>query len=116
MLSKEGYVLVTQVGPVTIAHIKSARADSLPLYDNGDRALVDFRLADLSGLSVLDLDNLGIEFRQDVPKCKRMAIVRIPKVDDSDYTHLANTHSICGVNTQLFEHMDAARTWLLKVG
>ena len=116
-LSDDGrYVRVTQQGAVEIAQIKAARSDSLPLYFGScDRALVDFRLAEIGHLGLIDLDNLGISFKRDVPKCKRMAIV-IPANTDQwqgRYTHLANAHIICGVKTALFCDMDEATAWLL---
>ncbi|MEH6628175.1 MAG: hypothetical protein V7739_17160 [Motiliproteus sp.] len=115
-LSDDGdYVLVTQQGPVEIAQIKAARSDSLPLYFGScDRALVDFQLADIGHLRLIDLDDLGISFKRDVPKCKRIAIVIPPKTDESRYAHLANAHTICGVETALFGDMEEARAWLLE--
>lgn len=114
-LSEDGrYVLVTQTGPVISAHIKDSRAEALPLFIDCDRALVDFRLADLSHLNVLELDDLGAEFRQDVPRCIRMALVRAPGIGTRAYTHLVNVHCIYGIQTQLFEDMDVAKAWLLS--
>lgn len=113
-LSEDGrYILVTQDGPVSISHIKTARADSLPLYNSCDRALVDFRRADISNLTLVELDNLGTGFRQDVPKCMRMAIVTAAEFDRRRYSHLANVHTLYGVRTEIFEDMEAAKAWLL---
>lgn len=115
-LSKDGrYVLVTQQGPVEIAEIKAARSESLPLYfDTIDCALVDFRQASIEHLRIIDLDDLGISFKRDVPKCRRMAIVTPPNASEGHYVHLANAHIICGVETVLFKCMDEARNWLLE--
>lgn len=115
-LSKDGgYVLVTQQGPVEIAEIKAARSASLPLYfDTIDCALVDFRQATIEHLKIIDLDNLGISFKRDVPQCRRMAIVIPPQASERHYDHLANAHIICGVETVLFQSMEAARDWLLE--
>lgn len=115
-LSEDGrYVLVTQDGPILVSEIKAARADSRPLYmKDCDRALVDCRLATISHLTFLDIDNLGISFKQDVPNCIRMAIVRASKVDFDRFTHLANTHYLSGIEVELFETMETAKTWLLE--
>lgn len=113
-LSEDGrYVLVTQTGPLSPADIKQARIDSLSLYANCDRALVDYRLADLKGIRLLDLDTLSLEFKRDVPKCLRMAIVRPRGVDEKSYAHLANVCTINDVKTLLFEDMERARIWLI---
>jgi len=114
-LSEDGYyVLVTQHGPVIISQIKTARADSLALYDNCDRALVDFRQAEISHLKLIELDNLGIEFKKDVPKCMKIALVKPPDQDDMRYNHLVNMYKIHGVKSELFECFDTAKQWLFK--
>ncbi len=108
------YVEVVQVGKLSKREIKGAREDSLPFFDCRDRALVDYRQADLSGLSLLDLDILAADFKHDVPKCQRMAIIRRIEKDESLYCHLRNVCVINGVITQLFTDVSAARLWLLK--
>jgi hypothetical protein len=115
-LSEDGrYILVTQHGPVVVTQIKAARVDSLPLYQNEcDRALVDFRLADMSNLKLIEIDDMGISVKQEVPKCARIAIVRVLGADDSRYVHLANAHKIDEIETELFDDMETAKTWLLK--
>lgn len=114
-LSEDGrYVIVTKSGPVSIADIKAARAESLPLYQSCDRTLVDWRLADISGLAFLELDDLGTDFKKAVPKCIKVAFVRAPGAADRAYSHLANIYSICGIETEIFETMTAARDWLLE--
>ncbi|MFT5721236.1 MAG: hypothetical protein ACI9W6_001549 [Motiliproteus sp.] len=63
---------------------------------------MDFQLVDVNGLRLLDIDNLGISFKREVPKCLRVAIVRVPGIGDLRYAHLTNLYNIDGVETALF--------------
>ncbi|MEH6823630.1 MAG: hypothetical protein V7629_06965 [Motiliproteus sp.] len=113
-VSEDGrYVIVTQSGPLSPADIKHARAESLPLYSHCDRALVDYRLVDLSDLRLVDLSTLAAEFKQDVPKCLRLAVVKTAGTDDSNFTYLMNECCVNGVKTCVFDEMEAAKNWLL---
>ncbi|MCW8883742.1 MAG: hypothetical protein OQK12_00640 [Motiliproteus sp.] len=113
-LNKEnGYLIVTQTGQLDPQQIKEARETSLPMFQYCDRALVDYRKADLSGLRLIDLDDLSAEFHQDVPDCKKMAIIRTQGIDDDYYAHLRNVCSIKGVETELFTSEERAEEWLL---
>ncbi|RDE19590.1 hypothetical protein DV711_11940 [Motiliproteus coralliicola] len=108
------YLTVYQSGPLSVAEIKQARLDSAGFYNNCDRALVDYREADLSPLNLLELDNLAMEFKQDLPSCRRMAIVRTIGSDDNYYEHLTNVCTIGGVDTRVFESPSQALDWLLR--
>ncbi|WP_421869955.1 hypothetical protein [Motiliproteus sp.] len=107
------YLTVYQSGPLSVAEIKQARIDSAGFYSDCDRVLVDYRKADLSPLTLLELDNLAMEFKQDLPHCRQMAIVRTLGSDDSYYAHLANVCTIGDVETRVFESSGQALDWLL---
>ncbi len=112
-LSADGrYIKVTQSGLLRPADIKKARATSLPLYDKCDAVLVDYRAVDLSGLSFIDLDNLAAELKQDVPKCRRMALVGKEGISEKYYAHLVNVCCLKGVDTRLFRELAPAENWL----
>lgn len=110
------YVLVTHTGALLTADMVHARSKSLPLYDGCDRTLVDFRSANLSRISVLELDDLGRSFRQEVPGCRRMAIVSGLKTGTFFYTHLVNLLKINGVAAEMFIDISVAKAWLLNEG
>lgn len=114
-LSDDGrYIHVTQSGKLDSADIKQARADSLPLYEKCDRVLVDYRSVDLSGLSFIDLDNLAADLKRDVPKCRRMALVRKKESHEKIYAHLVNVCCLKGIDTRLFEELAPAKDWLFE--
>jgi hypothetical protein len=109
------YVQTVLQGPIDIALIKAARTESLPLFfGTCDRALVDFRLAETGHISFIDVDDLCISFKEDVPRCNRMVMVISPDADKRRYAYLANAHCIAGVETDFFENMGDARAWLLE--
>ncbi|WP_426416928.1 hypothetical protein [Aestuariirhabdus sp. LZHN29] len=110
----QSYVLVVQTGPLRAEEIYQARAESLPLYQQCEKALVDYRLADISSIPFLEIDTLAAEFRNDVPKCKRMAIVRTQGKDEAHYIHLQKVCVIRGVDTQIFDTLTDAQNWLAK--
>ncbi|MFT5720871.1 MAG: hypothetical protein ACI9W6_001171 [Motiliproteus sp.] len=115
-LSEDGrYVLVTQQGLVSMAKINATRIKSRPFYKYCDRTLIDFRQADISPLNFMEIDDLGASFKKALPCCIKAAFVRTPGPEDRIYAHLANTYSISGVDTELFETLAAAREWLLEV-
>ncbi|MFT6915254.1 MAG: hypothetical protein ACJAWL_001557 [Motiliproteus sp.] len=113
-LSVDGrYVLVTQQGQSTIAQMEATRIKSLPLYNHCDRMLVDCRQSDISHLAFIELDSLAASFKKAVPPCIKAAFVKTPGADDRMYAHLANTYSIFGVESEIFETLATARDWLL---
>ncbi len=113
-LSDDGlYIVVTQSGTLTVDQIKRARVISLPLYAHCDRVLVDYHSADLSELSLYELDTLSGELKGDVPDIKRMAVVK-PADGGCSFTRLMNICCIEGVPTCVFDNVDAARAWLLN--
>ena len=83
-VAKDGkYRLIRQCGGLDSATIKQARQLTEPLYhtEQLDRALVDYRQADLSLLSLLDLDSLAREFHRDLPQCRYMTLLHTTGID-----------------------------------
>ncbi|MFT6915253.1 MAG: hypothetical protein ACJAWL_001556 [Motiliproteus sp.] len=114
-LSEDGrYVYVTHQGRVSIVDIKAAKTEARPLFNHCDRMLVDYRQAKLSHIKIIEIDNLGLSFKNSVPLCEKVAFVRAPAADDRVYSHLINICCVCGVETELFETLPAARNWLLE--
>lgn len=109
----KNYIQVIQTGALNPEEIKQARFESKPLFKECDSVLVDYREADLSGMSLITLDTLSMELKQDVPKCVRMAILRTAGRDEKRYNHLVNVCNINGIETQLFEKVEPAVNWLI---
>ncbi|WP_207060869.1 STAS/SEC14 domain-containing protein [Motiliproteus sp. SC1-56] len=105
---------VTQDGTLSQEAIKAARNKSTRQGQAFECALVDCRRADLSELSLIDMDTLALEFARDVPHCSRIALVRAPGRDERAYAHIANVYTLTGIETRLFDEFEQAREWLVK--
>lgn len=114
--SDPGYLLVRLSGVLSTPVIKAARLQTRPTYrlEKIDRALVDYRQADLHRLSLMELDTLASDFAKDLPDCRFMALLHAP---DSDMTRLSHIKNVCllgGVLTELFDNIAQAESWLIQ--
>lgn len=113
-LAGNACLLIRQQGPLCAKAIKSARQRSEPLYSQHciNKALVDYRQADLSRLSLIELDTLAQEFRTDLPECQAMAIVYNGDGSGKQYQHIKNVCEVYAVTTEIFTDYEAAQAWL----
>ena len=110
------FIRVRQIGALTPESVMAAREASTPMFNpiDLDRVLVDYRQADLSLLSLLEIDALGMKLKDDVPLLQKMALIYAPSAQDHLYRHIENICSLSGVETRIFTSERAATDWLLK--
>lgn len=114
-LSAEGrYVLLKHTGALRADDLINTLKKPLPSYDYDDSILVDFSSASLSRISLLELDDFGTSFRQEVLACRRLALVSGSKTENAFFSHLANLLIINGIEVELFEEIKVAKAWLLN--
>ncbi len=110
------YLLVRQQGVLAKDKIKLTLQQSKPLFEQHliKKVLLDYRRADLSRMSLIELDDLAQELPRELPNCFIMAITYDPTAEPKIYQHIKNVCSLCSVEIELFTDIGAAKKWLFQ--
>ena len=114
-LAKDGsYVLVEHAG--TLKRSSSAQKRKAATQDLGacHRALVDFRLADLNLVNLIEVDNIASCLKKTSPQLTRVATVRKKGNLPDHFKHAVNLYHLQGIEAALFEDIESAENWLLS--
>ncbi len=106
------------LGKVSIEDIRTARQEARPSLQHAGigRLLVDFRQVDMSGITIIEIDDLSQELKQRLPECRKAALLYCSGSTAHLVPHIANVCSINGIDTEAFSDPDIAVSWLCLEG
>jgi hypothetical protein len=86
--------------------------EPLSRWDESEYIMADYRDVNFEGFGLIDIDTLAIHLNDDLPSCKRIAVICQSSMIKSLFNHFENLCSCYGIEAQLFATPEPATTWL----
>lgn len=112
---KKKYLHVIRPASTRLTEIKASRQgnDRSALWDEIELVLSDCRAVNFETASVLDVDTIATDLKDDIPNCKRVAVIVQPNASNL-FNHFKNVCECFDIEVRFFNELEPAEIWLCK--
>lgn len=109
------YLHITRPANTRLTEIKDSRQGNArsAQWNAIKHVLSDCREVNFKTASVLDVDTIATDLKDDIPNCKRVAVIVLPNASNL-FTHFQNVCECFDIEVRFFNELEPAEIWLCK--
>ena len=108
------YLHIIRSGDFNLDEIRTSKHEIEPLLHSEaiEHIMADYRDVNFEGIRLIDIDTLAMYLNDDLPSCKKIAVICQSSMIKSLFEHFENLCSCFGIEAHLFSTPEPAATWL----
>ena len=105
---------IIRSGDFNLDELRASKHEIEPLLHREaiEHIMADYRDVNFEGIRLIDIDSLAMYLNDDLPSCKRIAVICQSSMIKSLFQHFENICYCYGIEAQLFNTTEPAETWL----